>query len=141
MYMNKEDWEKLKKYAQEITTYDLIKTDVDGLKGRIRDLEEEVSHIGSWIENHDWEETSEKVSDMFENSINKDDTVKPETIMEHFQKILPYGDLKYYKLCPSHLDIRIKDYCDDPRVIPSCDKCWNRIYCDDIMKDEKDEIN
>jgi len=138
MYMNKEDWEKLKKYAQEITTYDLMKTDVDGLKGRIRDLEEEVSHIVSWIESHDWEEASEKVSDMFENSINKDDTVKFETIMEHFQKILPHGDFKDYKLCPSHLDMRIKNYCEDPFVREgSCRDCWNRLYCDDIMKDEE----
>ena len=33
--IDKNDWDKLKKYAQEINSYDLMRQELDSLKGRV----------------------------------------------------------------------------------------------------------
>ena len=123
--IDKNDWDKLKKYAQEINSYDLMRQELDSLKGRVRELEDEVENIDKWVEQHD------EAEDMWDTSTYVSPKSEPETILDHFKKLLPNSELEYFEVCPHQLDSRIVDLCDmDSRLTGDvlCAMCWHRLY-------------
>jgi hypothetical protein len=125
MFMNKDDWDKIKKYAEEVTSYDLMRQELDSLKGRVRKLEDEVENIDKWVEQHD------ETEDMWDTSAYIPPKSEPETILDHFKKLLPNSELEYFEVCPHQLDSRIVDLCDmDSRLTGDvlCAMCWHRLY-------------
>ena len=125
MFMDKNDWDKLKKYAEEVTSYDLMRQELDSLKGRVRELEEEVGNIDKWVEQHD------EAEDMWDTSTYVSPKSEPETILDHFKKLLQNSELEYFEVCPHQLDSRIVDLCDmDSRLTGDvlCAMCWHRLY-------------
>lgn len=123
--IDKNDWDKLKKYAQEINSYDLMRQELDSLKGRVRELEDEVENIDKWVEQHD------EAEDMWDTSAYIPPKSEPETILDHFKKLLPNSELEYFEVCPHQLDSRIVDLCDmDSRLTGDvlCAMCWHRLY-------------
>ena len=123
--IDKNDWDKLKKYAQEINSYDLMRQELDSLKGRVRELEDEVENIDKWVEQHD------ETEDMWDTSAYVSPKSEPETILDHFKKLLPNSELEYFEVCPHQLDSRIVDLCDmESRLTGDilCAMCWHRLY-------------
>ena len=91
MRIDSEDWEKIKQYAQEITTYDLMRQEIDYLKGKIRDLEDDIEDINRWIELQDAPSYTIPNSERsyFEATNNQDLNTVEDLVIKWFNTLTP----------------------------------------------------
>ena len=81
-----------------------------------------------------WEEP-EKAIDMMQ---KWSDDHQPETIEEHFYKVLPHASIIYDNLCCQILDYELEAYDDTGDCWGRhCKECWKRPYEESLLKGEK----